>query len=68
MANTRFFFLQFEKGSLIIQKEIQTETLEIMRLLENDDHIRLIGLKEKTSFYLQIGIMLEPAIVDSLCY
>ncbi|WZZ27860.1 hypothetical protein YC2023_011261 [Brassica napus] len=54
------------EGSLIIQKEIQTKTLEIMRLLENDDHIRLIGLKEKTSFYLQIGIRLEPAIVASL--
>lgn len=25
----------------------QTETLELMKLLENDDHIRLIGVKEK---------------------
>lgn len=46
----------------------QTETLELMKLLENDDHIRLIGVKEKTSFSLQIEIRSEPATVDSLCY
>ncbi|KAF2542357.1 hypothetical protein F2Q70_00036358 [Brassica cretica] len=35
-----------------------------MRLLENDDHIWLIGLKEKTSFYLQIGIRWKVATLE----